>query len=328
MLALFDRPICCARYIAVACRTCMNTKLNMRHERENRTVQDGGCDAEISRIHHYTSVETLALILVSKKIRFNRTDKVDDLTESRRHPRVRFGSYFFVSCWTYDEQESIPQWHMYTDRMRGVRVSLPVMPFQQKRLIPPPQWNLKSQGVLYAPLSLEEIFGQDHFVLPMFLDLTRFGGPVEYCDDVETRYENAITLDQTNGLISGQISRPFDLVRLKRSEWSFQKEYRFSLFVLPSIPVPEEGPGAEAFVSDFPNHVANALHNGIAPGITYLDVDLSDEALQEMEIVLGPLCSEGSKLAVQALIAQYAPHARVSESRFTGDIRDKAETAL
>ena len=278
---------------------------------------------KVSRIHHYTSIDTLALILASKKVRFNRTDRVDDITESQRHPRIRFGSYFFVSCWTHDQAESIPQWHMYTDRMKGVRISLPVMPFQQKRLVPRPGWKVETHGALHAPLSLDEQFGPNYFVVPMFLDLKHFGGAVEYCDDTESRYEKAITLHEDKGRMSVQISKPFDLVRLKRSEWAFQKEYRFSLFVLPSLPVPADGPGSEAFASAFPNHVATALARGSPPGIDYLDVDLSNEALGEIEITLGPLCSEGSKLAVRALAAEYAPGARVTESRFTGSIRSR-----
>ena len=34
------------------------------------------------QIHHYTSIETLALILKHKTIRFNRLDQVDDMEES------------------------------------------------------------------------------------------------------------------------------------------------------------------------------------------------------------------------------------------------------
>jgi len=34
------------------------------------------------RIYHYTTINNLALILASKKIRFNRLDNVDDLEES------------------------------------------------------------------------------------------------------------------------------------------------------------------------------------------------------------------------------------------------------
>lgn len=34
-------------------------------------------------IYHYTTIETLALIIKSKSIRFNRTDKVDDSDECK-----------------------------------------------------------------------------------------------------------------------------------------------------------------------------------------------------------------------------------------------------
>lgn len=276
---------------------------------------------ETSRIHHYTSAETLALILASKKIRFNRTDKVDDITESQRHAQIRFGSYFFVSCWTYDQEESIPQWHMYTDRMKGVRISMPAMPFQRKLLVPPTGWKVEFEGELYAPLSLSEQYGPNYFVVPMFIEPKHFGGPVEYCEDVEARYQAAIQIEIADGKASVTIKTPFDLVRLKKTEWSFQKEYRFALLVLPSLPVPPDGPGSPEFYERLPSHVANALVQGVAPGIEYLDVDLSDTALREMEITLGPLCSEGTKVAVRALVEAYAPGAKVRESRFTGSIR-------
>jgi hypothetical protein len=158
----------------------------------------------------------------------------------------------------------------------------------------------------------------------MFLDPKYFGGVVEYCQDVEARYDKAITLLEENGRVDVEINKPFDLVRLKRSEWAFQKEYRFSLFVLPSIPVPPHGPGSDAFVRAFPNHLATAIARGIPPGIEYLDLDLSEEALGQMGITLGPLCSEGAKLGVRALAAKYVPTASVKESQFAGDIRSRS----
>lgn len=39
----------------------------------------------MAKIYHYTSTETLALILKSKKIRFNRLDQVDDMEGSSFH---------------------------------------------------------------------------------------------------------------------------------------------------------------------------------------------------------------------------------------------------
>ena len=87
---------------------------------------------DIKTIHHYTNIETLALILSSRKLRFNRLDRVDDIREAQKHKGIDFGKYFFVSCWTYDQNESIPQWHMYTEKMSGVRISFPRLSIPKK----------------------------------------------------------------------------------------------------------------------------------------------------------------------------------------------------
>ena len=86
------------------------------------------------RIFHYTNLDSLALILKTRNIRFTRMDRVDDIREAQNHLGIDFGKYFFVSCWTTDAKESIPQWNMYSDQMRGVRIELPTYPFQMQVL--------------------------------------------------------------------------------------------------------------------------------------------------------------------------------------------------
>lgn len=78
------------------------------------------------KIYHYTSIETLALILHSKKIRFNRLDRVDDVEEScygSGPTNARLGMYSFVSCWTKDVMENLSLWKMYTG-YKGVRIGI------------------------------------------------------------------------------------------------------------------------------------------------------------------------------------------------------------
>ena len=78
------------------------------------------------RIYHYTNIETLALILKNKTIRFNRLDQVDDLEEGQTEcSGIKVGQYLFVSCWTEDPEESIPLWRMYTDKAISGRNPLP-----------------------------------------------------------------------------------------------------------------------------------------------------------------------------------------------------------
>ena len=77
------------------------------------------------KIHHYTNLETLALVLRNKTIRFNRLDKVDDIEEGNVSPDgVKMGKYTFVSCWTENDEENISLWKMYSGGGIGVRISL------------------------------------------------------------------------------------------------------------------------------------------------------------------------------------------------------------
>ena len=76
------------------------------------------------KIYHYTSIETLALILKNRTIRFSKLTKVDDPEEYSFFDTVNPAHYVFVSCWTRNEAESIPQWVMYGNKKHGVRIAL------------------------------------------------------------------------------------------------------------------------------------------------------------------------------------------------------------
>lgn len=53
------------------------------------------------KLYHYTSIETLALILKHKTIRFSRLDRVDDPDEySFKEDGITPAHYCYVSCWT------------------------------------------------------------------------------------------------------------------------------------------------------------------------------------------------------------------------------------
>ena len=114
-------------------------------------------------IHHYTTIDTLALILRNRTIRFNRLDRVDDVSESQTASRIQFGKYYFVSCWTHSHEESIPQWHMYTDLMSGVRISLPRKMFKMRSLVPNPEWNSVSKGTILSPVPFSKIFYKNFY---------------------------------------------------------------------------------------------------------------------------------------------------------------------
>ena len=68
----------------------------------------------LNHLYHYTSVESLAMILSSQKFRLSPLSILDDLQEEKTRDISEIGKTVFVSSWTSDEKESIPMWNMYS----------------------------------------------------------------------------------------------------------------------------------------------------------------------------------------------------------------------
>ena len=86
-------------------------------------------------IHHYTTIDNLALILESRKIRFTRLDLLDDIKEisGLDNKLLKLSTSIFVSSWTEDHEENIPLWEMYASLNNGVRITMPKDMFQKHR---------------------------------------------------------------------------------------------------------------------------------------------------------------------------------------------------
>jgi hypothetical protein len=276
---------------------------------------------QTEKIYHYTSIESLAMILSTKKLRFSRLDGVDDVTEAQTHHGIPFGKYFFVSCWTQEEEDNLAQWKMYGGDMAGIRIELPIYPF--KNILMGSHNGLEAHGQVFSPLGTNDLFGHDYMILPPVLGSTWFKGPVEYVDDVAARYNSAITVvNDANGTDSIVIKEFYDLARLKSKTWQFQAEYRFLLHVLPIIPpfpknVPFT-PTGEQYTNCGP-----AFRSGVDLGISYIDVAIDPAVLAKMVIRTGPLCTAGGRVCVEALLNAYASKAKIESSPLAGTVRRK-----
>jgi hypothetical protein len=273
-------------------------------------------------IHHYTNIRTLALILQHKTIRFNRLDRVDDVSEAQAYGNYDLAKYLFVSCWTDSDSESIPQWHMYTNEMTGVRISLQRNPFNYRPWEPPPQWRMVREGEILSPIPFDRFLTDEYLILPSFLSKTQFERKVQYVDDVQQVHRKAVDVQlQPENRATLKIERVSDLAGFKNKVWEFQQELRFVLVIFPAIPIPEQGPVTEDYTSRFSNHVLNSILNGVGPSIDHFDVDIEQNALDNMVVTLGPLCTEGDRLIVEALLAKYTKNGKLLPSHLTGTIR-------
>ena len=194
-------------------------------------------------IHHYTNIESLAMILSTKKIRFNRLDRVDDLEEGRIEVQdVPLGKYTYVSCWTEDKEESIPLWKMYTDNGIGVRISLPKDMFKDYMFIGGltgldvsalMRYVDHTQTPFLWKIPGSEYKGKNYLIIPIESNNpATFYYKIQYVDDVLSK-----TKEQAEKIIFDDIDYNMDLGKVgifKHLRWEFEKESRFVLRIIPT----------------------------------------------------------------------------------------------
>jgi len=262
------------------------------------------------RIYHYTNLESLALILKNKTIRFNRLDKVDDFEEGNAESLgVRFCKYVFASCWTEDPEESIPLWKMYGGDFGGLRVSMEYDMFQEYLVSDLDFGGQKSQGYIITKIPAKDMASPDFFIMPI-LDYNNdlFYRHIKYVDNVFEYTKDAIKINNINGN-RGDMNiemKPFGYYKNKR--WEFQKETRFVLYIFP-VNILKEGANPE--ISSI---VMQSLLNNKPLPFTYYDLHLKDSVTDNMEITLSPSASEAQKIIVQAVVDKYAPKAKIYDS--------------
>lgn len=264
------------------------------------------------KIYHYTSIETLALILHNKTIRFNRLDGVDDVEEAAYASGtssdygIRLGQYVFASCWTKDEMENLALWNMYTN-YKGVRIAL-----DEDMFI-----TYESFGSGNGKYFFEKPFDvyKDGLIVSISNPATLFD--VKYVDNQQEEIKKLVSNGEMIGINNG------DAGLFKRKEWSFQKECRFKLFIPPlnynmlKRISPNDVIGASMMMV---GAAYAALQTNRKLTFNHIDMPLKDSALENIEIMMGPKTSEADFLIVNSLL-KGLPLSKVSKSSLWGNIR-------
>lgn len=269
-------------------------------------------------IHHYTNLEALAMILSSRKLKFNRLDCVDDLEEGGIKPDgVRLGQYVFVSCWTENAEESIPLWKMYANGENGVRISIDLDMFQDFLItdISLPG-GLKSQGLAISKIPQIEIERPNYFVVPIFNNNGEmFYRKIEYVDDIVDATNNIVQRTFTDDKQTNVVIALPKIGKFKHKRWAFQEETRFAITILPVNPLVLPIPNDAGTV------VMKCLYDNLQLPFTYYYMSLKQSALNKMTITLNPSATEAQHILVEALCAKYAPGAIVNYSTLATNVK-------
>lgn len=264
-------------------------------------------------LYHYASLDTLALILHNRTIRFSRLDKVDDPQEQRSADSQNLGKMKLVSCWTSSDEESIPMWREYAGAECGVRIQMKSYPFKQYSISNESLNMLSSEAVLNAlggsfdglHLPLEDFWDKNYHFFETARD-REILHEVEYTNDESLLFPKVINAFENGGLVA-------DLMALgvhKTTAWSYQKEWRY---ILTAVPI-----GIDSVINVRLDQIVRAndvMLDKCDPGIPpYYDLAISDEAFSSMKIVSSPKMTPGNRVILDALIEKYAPRVEVTES--------------
>ncbi len=256
-------------------------------------------------LYHYTSIESLAMILSTKKIRFNSLNFVDDLQEKENVDFEHIANYILVSCWTDLEEESIPFWNMYTPNMRGVRIKLPYNIFKEYYVDTTGIPSLNPNGLLSALLPKQEVFHNDYWILNPTNYLTK----VNYTNSSDLLNPKLESIKNDSYTISiGTIGR------YKSENWKFQSEWRFILYAFPTT--------LNAKKLDAPlDNFREIIKNGEKLPFNSYDVNIQESAFEKMEILLGPKHSLSDKIIVESLLEKFNHNATLKVSSLYGAIK-------
>lgn len=219
---------------------------------------------------------------------------MDDAEEVKTRNSEFLGKYCFVSSWTDIEEESIPFWGLYTKNMSGVRIKLRKCPFKTKTYSLPWFDNGK-EFESYIPEKL--MLRDDIYVYPTLPFLRK----VEYTKDNNLIFPEPINylIKKPNGKydVKGNFN---DINKYKRDSWQFQSEWRYSFFVIPHDEQGHIKMQLDANTSNLP--------------FQYYDMQIDDDAFDNIEILIGPKMNPGDRELLKLLCEKYCPNAIIKES--------------
>lgn len=259
-------------------------------------------------LYHYTTVETLALILENRTIRFSSLKNLDDAQEEFVSDSYDFGKFVYVSSWTADEKEKIPMWNMYSRMDCGVRIKLPKNPFKEYEY---PKdhiiYEIGQKGKKIVDYNM--LYNEKYHIENDGIDEILY--EVKYIDSKEKLEPTIINDEHQN--IRFCLDK---LGRYKNTYWRFQDEWRYILRFIP-IGYSE----IEKNINIFGDIVIKRFKSYSDKMPAFYDLRIKDEFFENMEIVLSPKISQGNKVIVYSLRDKYNPKMIIKESELHNLIR-------
>lgn len=248
----------------------------------------------------------MELILKNKTFRFSSLGIVDDMEEALTSDFEDIGRICFVSCWTDLTQESVEMWRSYTGGNNGVRIGISTNLFNfdlDKNSIPLPSNKIMEEN--------------DVFMSPPYTPQLL---PVTYTKDDDLINPSVGKVDNDICNECGRKTSELNLQtnylgRFKREYWSGQSEWRYRFIAIPKEyhRNNESGKYTNGDPEDMTKLMKSDLIN-MTFNNDYIDFPINEFALDQVEVILGPLNSAEDNKRAKELIKKYTKNATVKPS--------------
>lgn len=262
-------------------------------------------------LYHYTSIESLAMILSTKTIRFSPLNVLDDIQEDKVSDQWKVGKYTFISSWTAEANESIPMWKMYSDIKSGVRIKLPNTPFKR--------YNITSEGLgpeyeiePFQAIVPRDVIINDEYSLANY-QVNQLLKQVHYTDDQERIVPSVLRMSEMGTYLSFD-----DVGTSKKTCWEFQKEWRYILRFLPLSVTEMNREGYQVGLNLALQRIQDVSHT---LSFSYFYLNIADDAFDKMEITLSPQITPGNREIIYALRDKFNKKIKISDSKLANEIR-------
>lgn len=267
-------------------------------------------------LFYYTTIQTLALILNSKCIRFRRLDFMDDLKEAEEFSVFNPLQYIFTFCLTRDKTENIPMWKMYSNLETGIRIEFDkdtiFNPKPKGTLIPMSQEKIDFPQYVCTALCPLDIINSDYICL--FLPPQNSDAicqiisykEIIYNDNFKDLYKKQLCYEDLKQRNRKVWLNPHDFGFYKTKYWKFQKESRFLIHTIP--------------FADTAEKIQELLFKNKKLQTEYIDVPLSDGCLNNLVIRLSPKADYASRLIVESLTKGF-DNIQIEDSDLKGHLR-------
>ncbi len=246
-------------------------------------------------LYHYTTIDTLALILKNRSILFTRADLVNDLEEINILDKPEVKKSSFISCWTAQKNESIPMWNLYANEAKGVRIKLKIPIFEGST--PPHEISNHNCQIIVLKNIQNFIEREKDYEWLKYLF-----GPIEVNYEINTGVN---VIKDGNSLLIEKIGT------VKSKHWQFEEEFRF-------LALSNHDWNSQTENFEFKNR---PYYSEVKSDCFEIKID--KKIFNEIEVTLGPCCQKSEKIIVESLLKQFTTNGQVQHSELKDKIRCK-----